>query len=91
VPSYLLECYVPNAEASAAGGAARRARLVAEQLSHEGMSVRYLRTLFLPEDELCFHLFEAGSSDVVEELARRTEPGRCRLVSAVVEFEGVPS
>jgi hypothetical protein len=91
VPSYLIECYVPNAEASAAGGAARRARLVAEQLSRDGMSVRYLRTMFLPEDELCFHLFEADSSDVVVEVARRTEPGRFRLVSAVVEFEGVPS
>jgi hypothetical protein len=38
------------------------------------MSVRYLRTMFLPEDELCFHLFEADSSDVSGRLL--AEPSR---------------
>ena len=80
MPSYLVEVYLPHSGADAALAAGRRARAAAVELTREGVPVRYVRTTFLPEDETCFHLFEAVSADAVEELSRRAELGRVRVV-----------
>jgi hypothetical protein len=80
VPNYLIECYLPRPRAGAARDAARRTRRAAEQISPEGVEVRYLRMTFLPEDETCFHLLEAESSDAVEEVGRRAGLGRFRVL-----------
>lgn len=82
MPSYLIEAYMPRSRAQEARDAGGRARAAAEQLSHEGTSVRYVRTTFLPDDETCFHLFEPVSADAVEEVSRRAELGRARVSSA---------
>jgi hypothetical protein len=52
-------------------------------LAHEGVPIRYIRTTYLPDDETCFHVFEAASTDAVEEAGRRAELGRVRVVPAV--------
>ena len=83
MPSYLVEVYVPRSRASEARAAGRRARAAAEELSREGTRVRYVRTTFLPDDETCFHVFDAVSMNAVEELSRRAKLGRARVVSAV--------
>ena len=49
------------------------------------MPIRYLRTTFLPEDETCFHLFEASSAQVVDEATRRAELGHVRVTPAIEE------
>jgi hypothetical protein len=71
VPRYLVETYVPKLRAHEAREAGRRARAAAEQLSGEGARVRYVRTTYLPDDETCFHLFEAQSEGAVDEACRR--------------------
>ncbi len=78
--SYLVEVYLPRSRADEARATARRARAAAEQLTREGMAVHYVRTTFLPADETCFHLFEASSAEVVEEVSRRAELSRARVV-----------
>ncbi len=83
MPSYLVEAYVPRSRAGDARAAARRARAVADELTREGTPVRYVRTTFLPDDETCFHLFEAVSADAVEEVSRRAKLGRARVVPAL--------
>jgi hypothetical protein len=83
VPSYLVEVYLPRSRAHEARATGRRARAAAEQLSHEGAPIRYVRTTLLPDDETCFHLFEAASAEVVEEVSRRAELGRARVVPAI--------
>jgi hypothetical protein len=83
MPSYLVEAYVARSRADDARGAALRARKAAEQLSREGTPVRYVRTTFLPEDETCFHLFEAPSAEAVGEVSRRAGLGWARIVPAV--------
>ena len=83
MPSYLVEAYIPHSHAQEARAAGRRARAAAEELSREGEPIRYVRTTFLPEDETCFHLFEAASTDAIEEVSRRAELGRGRVVPAV--------
>jgi hypothetical protein len=83
VPSYLVEVYLPRSRADEACSTARRVRAAAEALSSEGVPIRYVRTTFLPDDETCFHLFEAASADVVEEVSSRAELGRARVVPAI--------
>ena len=67
MPEFVLELYVARTDAVAMRGAARRARLAAD----EGTSVRYLRSIFLAEDETCFLLFHAPTADAVRTAAAR--------------------
>ena len=83
MPSYLVEVYVPRSGAEEARDAGRRARAAAEGLSGEGVPVQFVRTTFLPDDETCFHLFEADSSAAVEEVGRRAGLGRMRIIAAI--------
>jgi hypothetical protein len=47
-----------------------RARAAAKQLSREGRQVRFLRSLFVPEDGTCYLLFEGSSTQAVREAGR---------------------
>ena len=80
---YLVEAYVPRAHAAEARAAGSRAREAAAELSREHVSIRYVRTMFLPEDETCFHLFEASSAEVVAEAGKRAGIRPARIVSAI--------
>jgi len=80
---FLVEVYVPRSRAGEARAAGRRAAAAAEDLSREGTRVRYVRTTFLPDDETCFHLFEAASAYAVEDACRRAGLGRARVVRAL--------
>ena len=83
MPSFLIESYVPRSRHEEVSKATRLLRAAAEQLAREGTPVRYVRTTFLPDDETCFHIFEAPSHEAVEELRRRAALGRARIVTAV--------
>jgi hypothetical protein len=83
MPSYLVEVYLPRTRANEARASGWRARAAAEELSREGAVIRYVRTTFLPDDETCFHLFEAGSVEAVQEASSRAELGRARVVPAI--------
>ncbi len=66
---FLLELYVPRWQRRAAVDGADRAALVAERLRRDGASIRYLRSIFVPEDETCFLVYEAASADEVRRAA----------------------
>ena len=68
---FLVELYVSRTDPDAVGRDAERARTASAELTREGTPVRFLRSIFVPEDETCLFLFEAGSVDVVREAARR--------------------
>jgi Protein of unknown function (DUF4242) len=71
VAKYLVEAYLPELRASELRQAVARLRSAAKELTGEGTPVRHLRVIFVPEDELCFHLFEGPSADAVGEAGRR--------------------
>lgn len=48
-----------------------------------GDGVCYVRSLLLPEDETCFHVFEAPSADALGEASRRASFPYTRIVEAV--------
>jgi hypothetical protein len=83
MPSYLVEVYLPRSRAIDANATARRVGAAVAELSSEGERIRHVRTTFLPDDETCFHLVEAASSDVVGEVCRRAGLGHVRIVVAV--------
>src|SRR5262249_45081533 len=70
MPSFIAESYLARARREELSSQATRARDAASALASEGQPVAYLRTAFVPEDEICLHWFIAPSPAVVTELAR---------------------
>ena len=85
---YLLELYVSRASGGSFGRGLERARKAAEQLTLEGTPVRYVRGIFVPEDETCFFLYEAGSADAAHLAAERAGLAVERISEAVSESRG---
>jgi hypothetical protein len=76
MPRYLVEAYSSAAGVDGAAGLARRAAEV-------GVGIRYLRTTFVPEDEMALHEFEAPSRDELEEAAGRAGLRFLRIVETI--------
>ncbi len=85
---FLLELYVSRADPAGVERRAERARLAAEEVSRDGTPVRYLRSIFVPEDETCFLMYEAARAEDVEEAARRASFQFGRASAAVVAPKG---
>ena len=68
---FLAEHYAPRTTAAAIGHVVDPVRHAAGELTAEGAPVRLLQSIFVPADETCLLLFEAGSIDAVRETARR--------------------
>lgn len=60
---YLAEFYLPG-DASL-GGVVVRARAGAREAARTGADVRFVRAIFVPRDESCFALYQAGSVQAV--------------------------
>ena len=56
---YIVELYVEREDDAALERGIELTRRAAERLTREGTRVRHLRSLFVPEDETCYLLFEA--------------------------------
>lgn len=81
---FLVETYLPRDHPSKLDEAVRQARAAAETLTGEGTSIRYLRSILLPDEETCFHLYRAQSLRAVEEASRRAGLSSLRIAAAVV-------
>ena len=69
--TYLVEAYVSKSDANGPAGIAVRAVLASKEMRREGTFVRYVRSIFIPQDETCFHIFEAGSEQDARNAAAR--------------------
>jgi hypothetical protein len=85
---YLVEMYVARTDADAVGRGSELARAAAEELEREGTAVRYLRSMFVPEDETCFLVYEAESAEAVRSAAERASFRAARVVQAETVFNG---
>ena len=83
MPSYLIESYFPRARATEIEDLTRRAMEAAEGLAREGKDVRYLRSSFLPEDEMCLLWFEAPTPALASEAGRRAQLDFDRIIESV--------
>jgi hypothetical protein len=82
---FMVELYAPRADRAALQARAERARLAAEQVSREGTPVRYVRSIFVPDDETCFLLYEAEHAADVAQAARRACVQFDRVAEALTE------
>ena len=83
MPSYLVETYLARGQAGERAARERRARSVAEELTQERTRVRFDRSIHVPEDEICFYVFDAPSARHAEEAARRAGLDPIRVVEAI--------
>jgi hypothetical protein len=87
MPSYLVETYLARGDATGRVACERRARSAAEALTREGTRVRLDRTIHLPEDEICFFVFDAPTGSDAALAAQRAELGPLRVVEAISSGE----
>jgi hypothetical protein len=69
--TFMVERYLPGAGAGQAAAAELLAKQVAMHVRAEGGTVRHLQSLFVPEDEQCFVLFQAASAHALTETLER--------------------
>jgi hypothetical protein len=79
--SYLLEAYTPASALLEEVEA--RMRMAAAELSESGTPVRYVRSIFVPDDETCFHLLDGPSHEAVAEAAKRAGISTARITKAL--------
>jgi Protein of unknown function (DUF4242) len=89
VTEYIIELYVSRSDERDVRRGAERARLAAEEQTRLGTPVRYLRSIYVPEDETCFVLFDACSADAVRATALLAALPFER-VSTAIENEALP-
>jgi hypothetical protein len=85
VAHYLVELYLSRMGAGGLEAAAARARGAAETLSSQGLAVRYVRSIFVPDDETLFIVFEASGPAAIEAVLERAGTGRARVLAAVTQ------
>jgi hypothetical protein len=83
VPSYLVETYLGRNEAGERAARERRARSAAEELTQGKTRVRFDRLIHVPEDEICFYVFDAASARDAADAAQRAGIDPIRVVEAV--------
>lgn len=64
---FLVELFCPRTDHDAVALATAGARQAAESLTRDGVPVHFVRSIFVPEDETCFLLFEAVSLEAVRQ------------------------
>lgn len=60
---------------------------MAEALTLEGTRVRFDRSIHVPDDEICFYVFVAASSEQVKLAAERAALDPVRVVQAIPSRE----
>jgi hypothetical protein len=61
VPEFLVEAYVSRTDV----------QVEPQRFDEASPAVRFVRSIFVPEDETCFYLFQARSIDAVRDAVSR--------------------
>lgn len=83
---FLVEVFVPRTDALRANRLALDAEAVVQRMHWEGIPIRFMRSIFVPDEETCFMLYEANTPDDVVEAAVRAGIGLERKPVSVVEW-----
>ncbi len=66
---FLVESFLPSGSRDSLAADAARLRAAAAKLER----VELVSTVYVPEDEVCFYLFESDSAELVAEASRAAE------------------
>ena len=83
MPRYLVETFLARARFGERAARERRARAAAQELTRAGVHVRFGGSILVPEDEICFVVFDTDSSRNAALAATRAELDPFRIVEAV--------
>jgi hypothetical protein len=84
---YLVETYLARGATAERVAHERRARSAAEELARESRRVRFDGSIHVPEDEICFFVFDAPSSRDAAVAAERAGLDLVRVVEAISSRE----
>ena len=82
MPSFLAETYLAR-PGKARLRSAQRARAAAKKLAEHGTRIRFVRSIYVPNDEISFLVFDVISADAVEDACNRAGLRFERVVEAV--------
>ena len=83
MPSYLVETYLARGHAGERAARERRACSAADELTQGTTRICFERSIYVPEDEICFFVFDAPSGRTAAFAAARAELDPIRVVEAV--------
>ena len=78
----MTKSYLWRGSADALAETVARARRATEEMRREGADVRFVRSVFIPDDETCFHVLEAGSRSEARKVGARAGIDAARVVEA---------
>ena len=85
-----METYLARGHAGERATRERRARSAAEELTQGRRRVRFDRSIYVPEDEICFFVFDAPSGRDAALAAERAQLDPVRVVEAVSSRKELP-
>ena len=82
--TFIVETYLSRSAKGEPDRTIARTVAAVADLVASGEVIRYLRSIYVPDDEICLLLFEAGSADTVGLAARRAglDPDRIALADS---------
>ena len=83
---FVGEQYLPASDLGAVERCVRAAREATKELTLEGTRVRYLRSIFVPEDETCMHMYRADSVEAVQAAAARASLRLDRIAEVIIDM-----
>ena len=79
---------MPRARALEFAAAKERVRAVAANVSRGHGDIRYVRAIYVPEDETCFYVFDASSADLVARVSGLAGLTDGRIVETLPDSRG---
>jgi hypothetical protein len=86
---YLIELRHPAGGWEQLQQIAARVRRAVGERQHQGSEVRFLRSIFVPEDNACFFLIEASSADMARQVIDSCNLGILQI-NETVKVTGAP-
>jgi hypothetical protein len=83
MPSYFVETYLGRGQAEERADRECRARSAAEELARNSTRIHFDRSIHIPDDEICFFVFDADSAPDAALAAQRAGLDPFRVVEAV--------
>ena len=83
-----METYLARGRAGERAAREQRARSAAEELTEGRTRVRFERSIHVPEDEICFFIFDAPSGRDAALAAQRAQLDPIRVVEAFSSRRG---
>ena len=89
LPTFLVEAYAAAMTRAEQAAAITRAQRIAGELRRDGEQVEYLGALFVPADEVVFHVVAARDIGLVRALCSRSAVTSERIVESIL-IDGAP-